>query len=274
MNKIGIRAHDIGTYDAKTLAQKVKDCGFEGVQLVFKKAIDTPVDFNDLTVIKQAFNQDVNIMMLGAYFNPVHPDIKQVQSGIDYFKQNLKVAKELGCLYVGTETGSYMGSPWGYMPQNHTQEALDQVIDVFKDLCDYAHKFDVNVALEGAWAHVASTPQRVKEIVDKVNHPNLSITVDLYNFLNLENHEQRMDILKESIDLLKESIVIFHLKDYIVENQKLKQVGLGQGLMDYPAIIKMISSACPNSYLIFEGVTGDDITSSYQLIKKLLQKGK
>lgn len=274
MFKLGIRAHDIGKFNAKTLANKVKEAGFEGVQLVFKKAIDTPVDFNDLSDIKDAFNKDVKIMMLGAYFNPVHPDESIVQAGITNFKNHLKTANELNASFVGSETGSYMGSPWGYMPENHTEEALEIVTDIFHDLVLEAERNNTYVALEGAYSHVAYSPKRVLQMVEKINNPHLKVTVDLYNFLNIDNYENRNEIFLESLRLLKEHIVIFHFKDFIVEDGKLKQVGLGDGLMDYNFLINEIVKNVPNAYLIFEGVSGDDIEPSMLKIKKIMEELK
>ena len=45
MIKVGIRAHDIGKYQAQELAKRVKSYGFDGFQLVFKKALIDLVDF-------------------------------------------------------------------------------------------------------------------------------------------------------------------------------------------------------------------------------------
>lgn len=81
-----------------------------------------------------------------------------------------------------------------------------------------------------------------------------------------------MNIFKKSLELLGDYIVIFHFKDFIIEEGKLKQVGLGQGLMDYPKLIELITKNNPNAYLIFEGVVGDDIKTSNELITNLLKK--
>ena len=40
MNKIGIRAHDLGKFDIKGLSNEVIKNNFKGVQLVFKKALN------------------------------------------------------------------------------------------------------------------------------------------------------------------------------------------------------------------------------------------
>jgi len=270
MNRIGIRAHDIGKMSCESLAEKVKSLGFDGVQLVFKKALDTEIDFNDLNPIKKHFTNPM-IMMLGAYFNPVHPDPKVVIQGVDYFKKHLDIAFSLNAKYVGTETGSLMGSPWGYMKENHEQKALDDVIEIVKDLAGVAEKKHSYITIEGAYAHVAYSPKRIKEILDKVDSPNLKVTIDLFNYLHIGNYQDRMEIFEESLKLLKNDIVIYHFKDFIVKDNHLIQVGLGQGLMDYPKIIKKIQEVTPDAYLIFEGVTGDDIEKSLAYIKKIME---
>jgi sugar phosphate isomerase/epimerase len=270
MNKIGIRAHDIGKMSCESLADKVKSLGFDGVQLVFKKALDIEVDFNDLNLIKKHFTNPM-IMMLGAYFNPVHPDSKIVTQGIDYFKKHLEVAFSLNTKYVGTETGSLMGSPWSYVKENHEQKALDDVIEVIKDLVAVAEKKHSYIAIEGAYAHVAYSPKRIKEIINQVSSPNLKVTIDLFNYLHIGNYKKRMEIFEECLNLLKDEIVIYHFKDFVVQDQDLIQVGLGQGLMDYPNIIKRIQETTPDAYLIFEGVTGDDIEHSLTYIKQLIE---
>ena len=270
MNKVGIRAHDIGKMSPESLSERVSSYGFDGVQLVFKKALDTDIDFNDLNLIKKHFTNPM-ILMLGAYFNPVHPDSKVVTQGIDYFKKHLEIAYSLNCKYVGTETGSLMGSPWGYVKENHEQKALNDVIAIIKDLAILAEKKNSYIAIEGAYAHVAYSPKRIKEILDAVHSPNLKVTIDLYNFLHIGNYENRMDIFEESLALLTDEIVIFHLKDFIVKDNQLVQVGLGKGLMDYKTIIKRIQEVKPDAYLIFEGVTGVDIESSLTYIKKIME---
>lgn len=272
MYKIGVRAHDVGRFSPDELARKIKEIGFDGIQLVFKKALTEMPDFNHLDDIKKAFDHDLEIYMLGAYFNPVHPDLNEVKNGIEYFKKCLKVAKLLNAGFVGSETGSLMGSPWGYLPENHSDESLDKATKVFTELVLYAQEHDAYVAIEGAYGHVAYSPKRLKQMIDRINNPHAKVTIDLYNFLNFENYEQRMDILDESLALLKDDIVIFHLKDFIIDGTKLKQVALGEGLMNYPEILRRIVREAPDAYLIFEGVPADSIVSSYAYIRSILKK--
>jgi sugar phosphate isomerase/epimerase len=64
--------------------------------------------------------------------------------------------------------------------------------------------------------------------------------------------------------------VIYHIKDFIVENNALKQCCIGKGIMNYDYMIPKIKKYSPNSYLIFEGSKPEDMQFSYEFIKKKL----
>jgi L-ribulose-5-phosphate 3-epimerase len=182
MNKLGIRAHDLGKDTATRLALKAKAFGFEGVQLVLKKALSEDIEIASKPDLPEAF-VDVPIFMLGSYFNPVHPDQAIRQDGIDQFKAHLRIAKQWNVPYVGTETGSYLGSPWNYTPENHTEEALERVVDIVKDLVKTAETLGSVVAIEGAYAHVVYSPKRLKTLLDRVDSNALQVIVDFIIFL-------------------------------------------------------------------------------------------
>lgn len=271
MNRIGIRAHDLGRLPAFELAARIRAIGFDGLQLVPAKALDGPFSIEHADNLSEAFS-GLELMMLGAYFNPIHPDLAVVKEGIAHFKKMLQISGPLSALCVGTETGSLMGSPWGYVPRNHAPETLERVIRVFRELADYAGGTGGIVAIEGAWAHAAYSPEKIRAILDAVASPHLKVVLDLFNFLNPANHEDRMNLFERSLSALGDDILIYHLKDYVVEDGVLKQVGLGKGLMDFPALLHRITERTPDARLVFEGVTGEDIVSSFDLIASLVRK--
>jgi sugar phosphate isomerase/epimerase len=128
------------------------------------------------------------------------------------------------------------------------------------------------VAIEGAFNHVIYSPSELKRLLDDLRPGKAKVIVDLYNYLSITNYEERYQILDEAVRLLKDDIVIFHLKDFIIEKGKLKQVGLGQGLMDFERIIHTINDHCPDADLIFEGVTGNDLSPSLENIKRIVSR--
>lgn len=112
----------------------------------------------------------------------------------------------------------------------------------------------------------------MKQLLDRISSDCLRVVVDLFNYLHPSNHASHLDILKECLVLFPNKIQAFHLKDYIVTDNQLVQVGLGEGLMNYEAIIPLIQDACPDAPLIFEGVKKEDMARSVAFIRAIQRR--
>ena len=152
-----IRPHDVGKDTPEALAEKIHALGFQGVQLAIAKAIkDQNGNPDTLTEevckeIKAGFNKhNVEIPLLGAYFNPVHSNKEKVKAGAEKFADHLRKAHLFGEKYVASETGSYNDEPWIYHPKNQTEEAFEEVYSVFKPLADVAKEAGSFLTVEGA----------------------------------------------------------------------------------------------------------------------------
>lgn len=271
--KIGIRAHDLKVNTSEELAALARHFEFDYLQLVLNKAFGINIEelspFNIEKLLEPFQKQKVKIALLGSYFNPVHSDLVFRNNNIARFKKHLEFSKFFGTPYVGTETGSYQDSPWTYHPRNHLEESYLEVREIIRDLVGYAEMVDACVLIEGAYNHLIYNPELLKRLVDEIPSQNLRVIIDLYNYLNINNYQNQRAIFKTAIELLKDKITVIHLKDFIVSEGTLKQVGLGQGLMDYPYLIRTIKENIPDAVLVFEGVTGDDIKTSREYVKEL-----
>ena len=155
--KIGVRVHDFGKSDPKTLAKKAKAVGFNGVQLVLNKAVEGETGLPGSLTKSKALNihnafaaEGLEIFMMGAYFNPVHSNKELVKTNIKKFKEHLKYLNDFDGHFVGSETGSFNDDKWTYHPLNRTEEADQEVKRIFEELAGYAKDVDGNIALEGA----------------------------------------------------------------------------------------------------------------------------
>jgi len=279
--KIMVRVHDLGKDSAENLAKKTKEIGFDGVQLVLYKAIEGyakeahTIPYDSLVKTAQAFKKEgVEVGMLGAYFNPVHSNKELVKDNIERFKEYLGYTKDFNSKYVGSETGSYNDDKWTYNPLNRLDEALNIDIETFGELAKSAKENNACIALEGAYGHCMYSPSQLNRLVSAIDNGHVKVTVDIFNYLDISAYDTNTQHLMfdESIKYFKDKIVIYHLKDFIVdnENNKLKQVGLGEGIMDLEYIVKNAQKLTPNAYLIFEGCPKDKMESSLQYIKSLL----
>jgi sugar phosphate isomerase/epimerase len=267
--KIGVRAHDLGCLNEFELASKIKDYDFDGIQLVLKKAIDHSVDINNLDSVKNALS-NTKIFMVGAYFNMIDSNKDNLDKNVNYFKEMIDVANSIKCKYVATETGYLSNSPKEYTKDTTTKENVEKVINLFKEFCSYGKTRNVMVLAEGAFNHTASTPDVLNEIVEAVND-NLGVIVDIYNYLNLNNYNDYVSIFKRCIELFKDNIKIIHLKDFVIIDSKMVQVGLGKGLIDYKILLKLLYDSKIFPTLIFEGVKPENLTESLHYIKSIIR---
>ena len=274
-----VRAHDLGVKGADKINERLCELSLDGVQLVVYKSIDgiayTPgaVSAQLAKDISSRIKENSkDIALIGAYFNPVHPNTTKIENGIAVFKDYLSVAKELGCNFVGSETGSYYGDPWIYHPMNHSDEALDRVVDTFSELADFAAQNGVNIAMEGAFGHVCHTPERLYEAVERIGRSNIRFIFDLYNYLDISNVDIAYEILHRGLNLLGNRILLFHIKDFVIADGKLKQCGVGKGILDFDRILSAIYSHNKNAILVLEGTVGDDLPFAVSYLKDKINK--
>ena len=276
--KIGVRVHDFGKSDAETLAKKARAVGFDGVQFVLNKAIEGETGLAG-TLSKEKANyfyetfkkEGLDIFMLGAYFNPVHSNKELVSNMIAKFEEHLKYENDFHAGYVGSETGSFNDDKWTYNPLNRTEEAFQEVKRIFSGLAKCAEANNAKIALEGAYGHCMFEPKALKRLVDEINSDSIYYTVDIYNYLAIDNYERYKEIFEECLELFKGRIVIFHLKDFIIQDGALKQCCIGKGLIDYDYLIKRIKETNPDSYLVFEGSKPEDMEFSFNFVKSKIE---
>lgn len=276
MMKLFIRAHDLGVKGEENITARLDELGLSGVQLVAYKCLDDVAYVPGSITAQRAekFRRTFEaagktVPLIGAYFNPVHPDEQKIKNGIAVFKDYLSLAKELGCDIVGSETGSYNGDKWTYHPQNRTEEAVLRVERVFSELCGYAEDRGVNVGMEGAFGHVCWNVKTLERAVKDIGAKNIKIIFDLYNYLDSSNIDKMYDILDEGLQTFGDRICVFHIKDCTVsEDGSLKQCGVGKGIFDYDRILSEIKKVCPDANLVFEGTTGEDIAPAVAHLKE------
>ena len=277
--KLMIRAHDLGVKGEGAVSKALAEKELDGVQLVvYKCTEDIKYEQGSITEERaEAIGAKIKeggkeIPLIGAYFNPVHPNAEKIEKGIALFKDYLDVARAIGCDTVGSETGSYNGDPWSYHPMNHSDEALQRVICTFTELADYAKERGVYIGMEGAFGHVCHTPERLYKAVRLIDRDNIRIIFDLYNYLDISNVDTAYDILGRGLSLFGRNILLFHIKDFVISDGKLKQCGVGRGLLDYDRILREIYEHNPDAILVLEGTTGEDIDYAVSFLRAKIKE--
>lgn len=274
--KLCIRAHDLGVKGTAALLDRIQSLGLDGVQMVCYKAYDDiayqpgAITAQKAAQIGKAFQTaNAEIPMIGAYFNPVHSDKEKVRRCREIFADYLRVAKQMGCLAVGSETGSFNDDKWTFHPRNRTEEALQMVVATFSELSDIAQDNGATVAMEGAAGHVCwnvDTLARARRMMNR----RTKVVFDLYNYLDETNQSEYLTILDRGLDTFAGEILLFHMKDcQFVNGQKPNQMPLGTGQMDMQAILKRIKAYDKDAVLTLEGTTGEHIAHAMMTIKNI-----
>ena len=274
--KLCIRAHDLGVKGTEDILTQLDRLGLDGVQLVcYKVYDDIPYAPGGITperasAIGRALAEAGKIVpLVGAYFNPVHPDEEKAARGQAIFADYLRHCRALGCGVVGSETGSFNGDPWVYHPRNRTEEALQKVVAAFSQLCDVAADCGSTVAVEGAEGHVCydvDTLARARRMIGR----RTKVIFDLYNYMDAANQGDYLDILDRGLDVFAGEIQVFHMKDCILTSgRKPLQVPLGTGELDMRAILGRIKAYDPDAVLMLEETTGEHIPHAVDTIRRV-----
>lgn len=274
--QIAFRTHDLGVKGLENAIEKAHSCGISAVQLVAYKFMDeikyAPGQLNadNSKALGQALKKaKINVPLIGAYFNPVHSNKEKVSNCKAVFKEYLQYCKNLGCDIVGSETGSFNDDKWTYNPLNRTEEALQTVIETFKELAGYAKQVGAYVGMEGAAGHVCWNVATLKRAIDEINADNIKVIFDIYNYLDASNYQSYLEIFDEGLKTFAGKIVVFHIKDCVFEDGKLKQVAPGKGMFDFDKILGKIKAYDKDAVLVLEGTTGGDIVPCIEFINKV-----
>jgi L-ribulose-5-phosphate 3-epimerase len=279
---IGTRGHDIDAAGAAKLAEKMQKEGLEAIQLVAYRSIpgigEAPGSLSPAlawSISREFEKRDIHIALLGSYFNLLEKDPEKLKSSIDRFKEYLRYAADFRCRVVGTETGSY-NADMSFHPENHGGKAMETVIAIFRELVKEAEQHGAIVAVEGLYNFVISTPERVQRLLEEIDSSNLQVILDPVNLLHIGNYDRVKEIIEESFERYGERIILLHAKDFIIEDNKIKTVPLGQGLMDFSHLMRIAGQYKPGIPIIIEDLQGDDLAVSHthlQQVRNSLQMG-
>ncbi|MDF1569920.1 MAG: TIM barrel protein [Spirochaetaceae bacterium] len=275
---LGIRAHDLGVFNRPVdLAHTARGMGFDTVQLVPFKSFThierRPGIFNKFLAdeIRTSFaEENLSISLLGAYF---HWFAGNDDPGPEIFADHLRHASACGTNLVGTEVQGITSHRWRSNPENDTDEAFSSAVDMVCRLDQTVRPEEVCIGIEGAAAHVLSTPEKVRELKDRSDVRRIRFIFDLYNFLNGENWNQQEKIIDRALEFYGSDLAAIHCKDFLPDGFTLRQVAPGTGILNYEYLARrLLDMGMENIPMILEGVTGADITMSSAFLRQLMDR--
>jgi sugar phosphate isomerase/epimerase len=273
---IGTLAHAVGHLPLKQLTEKLSGRGIDFVQLALSKAIsDFDTSLGRLSpalanhIGEQFQRAGIRIGVLGCYINPIHPDPQQRRHEINRFKEHLRFARDFGTAIVATETADLTT----YL--SHDSEryeaigwaALKQTIE---ELAEEAERWGVFIGLEPVFTHTLSSCDKMVRILDEVPSSNLGVVFDPVNLLPPTAIDSQDVFLDQAFAAFGDRIVLAHLKDVVIQNNKRQEVRSGKGIFQTKTFLEKLHRVKPGIDISLEQLADDTIDETVQYVRSLL----
>ena len=269
---VGIRLHDVAPGTLEERVQSAKDQGFECIHLALSKVI-SPALMEPAAAtcgladyVRHAVD-GLDIAVLGCYLQLTQEDDAAYRKVLDKYIAHLRLAGWMGAGVVGTETPANNLE----LSKRHSEDTLKLFIDRLHPVVEAAEKLGQIIAVEPVFTHVVSDAKRARRMLDEINSPNLRIIFDPVNLLHETNLDRRDAVLQEAVELLGEETQVLHLKDYVLENGKIRSCAPGIGLMNYESFMPYIREHKPYLHVTLEDTTPADAEQSGISTKKLIR---
>lgn len=271
--RIGVRGHDMEPANLQDFFKNISNKGFECTQLALSKAVrEIKVTDEMLTpgfalyLKKLAAEAGVDVAVLGCYFNLATPNKEHLLATQQKYMAHLRFASLLGAGMVGTETGA-VNDTYTFTPDNHTDEALDIFIEGVKPVVECAEKMGVILGIEPVYKHIVCDFKRARKVLDAVNSPNLQLIFDPVNVISPYNYMNQDEMIAEAFELCGKEIACMHLKDFVVENGEIKSVVSGQGMLNYPLLMKYIKERKPYIHCLLEDTKPENALQTKKFVE-------
>ena len=276
MYNLVIRGHDLSNISTpEQLAQQTKSVGIHNLQFALGASfpqLDSSANALNPgmgTYFKNLFaKHDIQIALLSCYSNLIHPDPTKREEILHKFETYLRDAHFFGASMVASETGSVLPN-LGYTEDNFSDTVFADLVKVIERLVKTGEKHRTLVGIEAGLNHPLSSIQRTKQLLEAVDSDYLGIILDPTNLITVDTHESIVAIVEEAFQQYGAKICAFHLKDFMIQDGKIVPTSLGKGLIDYPAILKIIQQYKPYCYIVLEQTKNEDIRVAKELIANL-----
>jgi len=232
----------------RTEYQAAGDMGFDGLELVFnaneheQNPLWTP---DGVAGIKsQAAEAGIEVPSVCAvYYNQkglASEDPEQNEAGVQVLLHIIDTCADVGM-------GNILIANFG-AGEIKTPAQEDIVADAMRRCAPKAQERRINLALE-----TTIPAPRFRKLLERIDHPNVRIYYDLANPVMWGENPA------EGLEILADYVVQLRVKDRSADGGP---VMLGEGEVDYPAVVETIRKIGYDGYLVLETPAGNEATET------------
>ncbi|CAM3782264.1 sugar phosphate isomerase/epimerase family protein [Marinicrinis lubricantis] len=201
----------------------------------------------------KAVGLDISNYAIGANF--IQPNEKAYQQEIERVKKEVDIAHALGAKRMRHDVAS---RPEPTM--QHFMQDLPMLAEACRQIADYAAGFGITTSVENHGYYIQAS-DRVQALIHAVDHPNFKTTLDVGNFMCVD--EESVSAVKKNLSFAS----MVHLKDFYLRpsyqppgegwfktasGNYLRGAIVGQGDIDMWQVLRVIKESGYDGYLSIE----------------------
>lgn len=229
-----------------------------------------PLPLDTVDTEAQAFRQAADeakivIAEVGAWSNPISPDLPTHQEAMETCKRALALADSIGARCCVNIAGSRSSKQWdGPDANNLTAETFELIVTSVREIIDDVRPQHTFYTLETMpWIAPTSAAQYL-ELIRAIDRPSFAVHLDPCNLISSVNDlYHSTDLIDSMFELLRPHIRSCHAKDLTLEPTpplRFREVAPGKGQVDLPRIIRHLQKS-PQIPFMIEHLEDD---ASYQ----------
>ncbi len=207
----------------------------------------------ELENFKQVMKEnDIRIAEVGAWCNPMHPDMMEAEAKIQYMIERLQLAEELEAITCVNILGTKLTENWfGAHSDGYSESFFEEAVAVSQRIIDTVNPTHTKLSFEMMPYYFLDSPDQYLRFLEAVDREAAGVHLDICNTMNQpKRFYNNAAFIKETFELLRNHIVTLHLKDIALRSDSLtvqfEEVLLGTGGIDYVTLMEEIAKLPPD----------------------------
>jgi sugar phosphate isomerase/epimerase len=252
----------------------VKQWGYRAVSC----PVGTDADGSTVRAYEQAAKAaDIVIAEVGAWSNPLSPDVEERRAALAKCKAGLALADEIGARCCVNISGS-RGQRWdGPHADNLTPGTFDMIVEVVREIVDAVQPWRAFYTLETMpWMYPDSADSYL-DLLKAIDRRQVAVHLDPVNIVcSPQRYYGNAELLRECFNKLGPWIVGCHAKDIVLRDHltvHLDEVGPGEGGLDYAVYLRELEKLDPDVPLILEHMrTADEYRAGAAFVRDVARQ--
>ena len=225
------------------------------------RAVLAPVDHRASKEEKQAYQRcarenDLVIGEVGVWRNILSINDAERKSALEYAKNQLALAEELGANCCVNVTGS-RGEIWeSFYPENYTKDTYALIVDSIREVIDAVKPTRTFYTVEPMPWMVPDSPEDYLQLMRDVDRQAFGVHLDYVNMINCpKRYVFCDDFIEECFTKLGPYIKSIHGKDVLMEKAYttlIHETMPGKGVINYQKVARLCEALGPNTPLFVE----------------------